>query len=72
MRLVAAPLRVPARLPDARLLRVEPPRGAVEDQGGQATPVARVATSEAGGASVPVQPGELTVTASVRVVFNFA
>jgi uncharacterized protein YggE len=45
---------------------------AVEDQGGQATPMARVAAADAGGASVPVQPGQLTVTASVRVVFNFA
>jgi uncharacterized protein YggE len=46
-----------------------------EEQGGDASPLARpemAAAADAGGASVPVQTGELTVVARVRVTFNYA
>jgi uncharacterized protein len=43
-----------------------------EEQGGNTPgPLARVATAPAANGDVPVQPGQLTVTASVRVVYDF-
>jgi uncharacterized protein YggE len=43
-----------------------------EEQGGNTPgPLARVAASPAAAGDVPVQPGQLTVSASVRIVFDF-
>jgi uncharacterized protein YggE len=45
----------------------------VEEQGGGTpSPLPRAMAADAAGGAVPVQPGQLTVTSSVRVVFDFA